>query len=152
MDINSRDDKAPFSGDAFQLNLVNALWSRIGYPFLASYLDILSQNYNAGVHTLDFRGNPDGSRLVINQWVEDQTHEKIQNLLPEGSISSDTAVVLTNAIYFKASWYHEFDEALTKAGDFTRLDNSTVSSQMMYQMLNTRFFQGRALMRLNSLM
>ena len=142
VDINSRDDEVPFSGDAFQLNLVNAVWSRSGYPFLASYLDILSQNYNAGVQTLDFRGNPDGSRLVINQWVEDQTHEKIQNLLPEGSISSDTAVVLTNAIYFKASWYHKFDEALTKVSDFTRLDNSTISSQMMCQMIDTRFFQG----------
>ena len=142
VDINSRDDIAPFSGDAFQLNLVNAVWSRIGYPFLSSYLDILAQNYDAGVQTLDFIGDPDGSRLVINQWVEDQTNEKIKDLLPEGSISSDTAVVLTNAIYFKASWYSEFDKGLTTPGDFTLLDNSTVSSQMMHQMLNTRFFQG----------
>ncbi len=57
-------------------------------------------------------------------------------------IINNTIVSTGLTIYFKASWYHEFDEALTKAGDFTRLDNSTVSSQMMYQMLNTRFFQG----------
>jgi len=141
VDINSRDDSVPFSGDAFQLNLVNAVWSRIGYPFLSSYLDILAQNYDAGVQTLDFIGAPDTSRLVINQWVEGQTNEKIKNLLPEGSISSDTAVVLTNAIYFKASWYSKFDEGVTIPGDFTRLDNSTVSSQMMHQTVNTRFFR-----------
>lgn len=141
VDINSRDDIIPFSGDAFQLNLVNAVWSRVGYPFLSAYLDILAQNYDAGVQTLDFRGEPEASRLVINTWVEDQTNEKIKDLLPENSISSDTAVVLTNAIYFKASWYAKFDEGLTMPGDFTRLDNSTVSSQMMHQMVNTRFFQ-----------
>jgi len=143
VDINSRDDTDPFfiGGDAFQLNLVNAVWSNIGYPFLASYLDILAQNYDAGVHTLDFSGQPDASRLVINRWVEDQTNEKIKDLLPEGSISRDTAVVLTNAIYFKASWCSQFDEGATIPGDFTRLDNSTVSSQMMHQTVRTRFFQ-----------
>ncbi|EIM62313.1 serpin family protein [Desulfobacter postgatei] len=143
VDINSRDDTDPFfiGGDAFQLNLVNAVWSNIGYPFLASYLDILAQNYDAGVHTLDFSGQPDASRLVINRWVEDQTNEKIKDLLPEGSILSDTAVVLTNAIYFKASWCSQFDEGATIPGDFTRLDNSTVSSQMMHQTVRTRFFQ-----------
>jgi len=142
VDINSRDDTDPFfiGGDAFQLNLVNAVWSNIGYPFLASYLDILAQNYDAGVHTLDFSGQPDASRLVINRWVEDQTNEKIKDLLPEGSISRDTAVVLTNAIYFKASWCSQFDEGATIPGDFTRLDNSTVSSQMMHQTVRTRFF------------
>ena len=143
VDINSRDDTDPFfiGGDAFQLNLVNAVWSNIGYPFLASYLDILAQNYDAGVHTLDFSGQPDASRLVINRWVEDQTNEKIKDLLPEGSISRDTAVVITNAIYFKASWCSQFDEGATIPGDFTRLDNSTVSSQMMHQTVRTRFFQ-----------
>jgi|GEM_PF-134155 len=148
VDINSRDDVVSSVdgfqldlGDTFQLNSVNAVWSKIGYPFLSSYLDILSQNYDAGVRTLDFSGQPDASRLVINRWVADQTNEKIKDLLPEGSISSDTAVVLTNAIYFKASWSSQFDEGATIPGDFTRLDNSAVSSQMMHQTVRTRFLQ-----------
>ena len=147
VDINNRDDVVKMGGvpldlgDTFQLNSVNAVWSNIGYPFLSSYLDILSQNYDVGVQTLDFSGQPDASRLVINQWVEDQTNDKIKDLLPEGSISSDTAVVLTNAIYFKASWLSQFDEGATTPGDFTRLDNSTVTSQMMHQEVRTRSFQ-----------
>ena len=147
VDINSRDDVVTVGGvqldlgDTFQLNSVNAVWSNIGYPFLSSYLDILSQSYDAGVQTLDFSGQPDASRLVINRWVEDQTNKKIKDLLPEGSISSDTAVVLTNAIYFKASWLSQFDEGATIPGDFTRLDNSTVSAQMMHQEVRTRSFQ-----------
>lgn len=42
IDLNSRDDQPPTSGDAFSLNLVNAVWSRIGYPFLAPYLDTIA--------------------------------------------------------------------------------------------------------------
>ena len=143
IDINSRDDQLPPSGDAFQLKLVNAIWSRIGYPLLPSYLDIIAENYNAGVRTLDFAGNPDGSRQVINQWVEDQTNEKIRDLLPPNAIGPLTTLVLTNAIYFKASWFQKFDENLTSPADFFLLDGSTVNVDMMnHKQLDTKFFQG----------
>lgn len=142
IDVNSRDDRPPFSGDAFDLNLVNAVWSRIGYPFLNAYLDVIATNYDAGVRVLDFAGNPEPSRQIINQWVEDQTHDKIKDLLPSGSISPSTAVVLTNAIYFKGSWYKKFDEALTIPGPFTRLDGSTVTAALMHQQLDTKYAHG----------
>ncbi|MFZ2806679.1 MAG: serpin family protein [Desulfosalsimonadaceae bacterium] len=142
IDINSRDDQPPPSGDAFALNLVNAVWSRIGYPFLPGYLDVIAENYNAGVRVLDFAGNPEPSRQTINQWVADQTHDKIKDLLPVGSISSFTAVVLTNAIYFKGSWYQKFDEALTAPGPFTRLDGTTVTAELMHRQDDTKYAHG----------
>lgn len=142
VDMNSRDDQPPPSGDAFQFNLVNAIWSRIGYPFLPSYLDIISENYDAGIETLDLYHKPEESRLIINQWVEDQTNEKIKDLLPESSITSSTTLVLTNAIYFKASWFMKFEEDATGPGDFTRLDGSVVSLQMMHRSLDTKLYQG----------
>ncbi len=142
IDLNQCDDQASSSGEPFQLNLINAVWSRIGYPFLSSYLDTIAEHYNAGVTTLDFINNPDGSRKIINQWIEDQTSEKVKNLLPENSITSDTEMVITNTIYFKASWLFPFDEELTHPGDFTRLDDSIIISQMMHQMINTQFFTG----------
>jgi serpin B len=76
IDLNSRDDQPPPSGDPFSLNVVNALWSRIGYPFLPSYLEVIATNYDAGVRVLDFANNWEGSRETINLWVEDQTNEK----------------------------------------------------------------------------
>ena len=142
IDINGRDDLPPPSGDAFALNLVNAVWSRIGYPFLPSYLDVIAANYDAGVRTLDFAGNPEPSRHTINQWVENQTRDKIKNLLPQGAITPDTTVVLTNAIYFRGSWYQEFDENLTAPGWFTRMDGSTVTAEIMHPQVKTRYLQG----------
>ena len=57
----------------------------------------------ADAQALDFERDPDGSRLLINQWVEEKTKTKIKDLLPAGSINSLTAAVLVNAIYFKVS-------------------------------------------------
>jgi len=142
IDINRRDDTPPPSGDPFALNLVNAVWSRTGYPFLPAFLDVIAANYDKGVRTLDFAGNPELSRHTINQWVEDQTRDKITNLLPQGAITPDTTVVLTNAIYFRGSWFQEFDETLTAPGLFTRLDGSTVTAEIMRQQSKIRYFQG----------
>lgn len=40
----------------------------------------------------------------MNQWVADKTHSKIQNLIPEGAVGPDLAMVLINAIYMKRGW------------------------------------------------
>ncbi len=141
IDLNSRDDQAPWDGDAFQLNLVNAVWSQDGYPLLPAYLDTLATHYDAGVRLLDFYGAPDESRQTINQWVEEQTNEKIINLLPPGSITSFTVLVLTNAIYFKASWHSAFEENATTDQPFTCLDDSIVTVPMMRQRVDTRFYR-----------
>ncbi len=142
IDINSRDDQPPPSGDPFALSLVNAVWSRIGYPFLPNYLDLIAKNYDTGVRTLDFAGNPARSRQTINLWVEDQTNEKIKDLLPPGSISPSTAVVLTNAIYFKGSWYEKFNAERTAPGSFTLLDQTVVTAHFMHRQTDTRYFKG----------
>ncbi len=142
IDINSRDDQPPPTGDAFALSLVNAVWSRIGYPFIAPYLEIIATNYDAGVRVLDFVGYPEESRQTINHWVAGQTQDRIRNLLPQGAITSYTAVVLTNAIYFKGSWFSKFDADLTAPGTFTRLDGTQVTANLMHQQLDVRAFQG----------
>lgn len=46
---------------------------------------------------------PDDSRMVINQWIANKTEDRIKDTLPEGSVDSNTILVLVNAIYFKVS-------------------------------------------------
>jgi serpin B len=69
--------------------------------------------------------------LIINDWVSEQTHDRIKDLLPEGSITVDTRLVLTNAIYFLADWLIKFPDTLTDNQSFTRLDGSLVTVPMM---------------------
>ena len=100
--------------EGFRLNIANALWSQVDYPFLQEYIDILARNYGAGLRLKDFSGDAESSRQDINDWVSDQTEDRIQNLIPEGGISNLTRMVLTNAIYFNASWMFQFEEMLTE--------------------------------------
>jgi serpin B len=118
-------------GGPMRMNIVNALWAEQTYTFKSDFLDTLAANYGAGVNLLDFLHSPDPSRLAINAWVAAQTADKIQDLLPQGSVSSSTALVLTNAVYFNAAWKTPFDANKTHDGSFTLLDGSTVTVKFM---------------------
>jgi serpin B len=127
----SENSERPQTGNGFELTLVNQAWGRKGYAFLDSYLDVLGQNYGAGLFLLDF-GQSEKARTTINTWVQEQTKDRIKNLLPVNSISGSTALVLTNAIYFKASWQQTFDKSKTAPGTF-HADTGDVSVDMMHQ-------------------
>jgi serpin B len=128
--------------EALRLHIVNAQWSQKDYAFLASYLDTLARNYDSEMTPLDFENAAEASRKVINDWVEEQTEGKIKDLIPQGVVKPRTRLVLTNAIYFKAAWFHVFQEALTRDGEFTLLDGNRVTVPMMHQQESFRFFQG----------
>src|SRR6185312_3935029 len=81
---------------------------------------------------VDFHADPEPSRALINKWVEDRTEDKIKDLLGKGSITPDTKLVLTNAVYFNASWSTPFDAASTKADTFTRVDGTTAQVPTMH--------------------
>jgi serpin B len=123
----------PAIGDSqgFQLDIANATWGQSGFPFLSSYLDLLAQNYGAGLQTVDFANNPEGARQDINDWVAKQTQDKIKDIVPQGVIDALTRLVLANAIYFKASWMMPFEKSATQDSPFTTLDGSQVSVPMM---------------------
>jgi serpin B len=122
---------------SYQLNTANALWAQHDYTFLQDYTEIISNAYLARVVNLDFKTDPEGSRKIINDWVAQQTRDKIKDLLPPGALTALTRLVLTNAIYFKATWLQQFDEAVTTQQPFYITPDEEVSVPMM-SMMNTR--------------
>lgn len=114
-----------------ELNIVNSIWSQKDLMLQVNFLDLLSRHYDAGVNIVDFAGEPEPCRLIINDWVSGQTHDRIKDLLPEGSITVETRLVLTNAIYILADWLIKFPDTLTDNQSFTRLDGSQVTVPMM---------------------
>lgn len=119
--------------EAFRLQVVNAIWGQKNYKFRAAFLDTLAENYGAGLRILDFVNNPDDARISINDWISGKTGGKIQDLLTPRSITSDTRLVLTNAIYFKAAWQNKFMKVNTAILPFYLLDGSSVTVPMMKQ-------------------
>lgn len=116
-----------------QLNIANAVWAEQTYPFLQSFLDTIALNYGAGVRLADFINEYEPVRQEINRWVSDQTEDKINDLLPEGMLDSDTRMALVNAIYFKADWLSPFDADSTRDAPFHLLDGSEVDVPTMIQ-------------------
>ncbi|MGA1873485.1 MAG: serpin family protein [Thermoplasmatota archaeon] len=101
-----------------EINTANAIWPQYDYHFLEEYIDIIETYYASKVENLDFKTDPEGSREIINEWVEDRTNDRIKDLLAQGSIDPLTRMVLTNAIYFKGDWLSQFDPADTRDKTF----------------------------------
>ena len=117
--------------EGFRLEIANAVWGQRGYEFLEPFLDVLAENYGAGVRPIDFRGAPEESRLTINEWVADRTEDRIRDLVPPDAIDTLTRLVLTNAVYFNAGWANPFHESQTKIDRFHLLDGGRVDVPMM---------------------
>jgi serpin B len=115
----------------FRLSVVNALWGQTGYKFVPDYLDVLGIHYGAGMRLLDYRADPEAARQVINDWVANQTADKIKDLIPAGAIDDHTILVLANAIYFNAPWLTPFEASVTQPGPFTLQDGSQQNVPMM---------------------
>jgi serpin B len=126
-----QDLTGPHRGRGYQLDVANRLFGQQGFNFNSDFLQLTADDYDAPLQQMDFTGDPDGSRQTINGWVEAETQNRIQDLLQPGTVTSDTRLVLANAIYFKARWAARFDPKDTHDADFTRADGSTVKAPMM---------------------
>ena len=115
----------------FRLNAANAVWAQDSHPFRETYLGLVKNSYGAEVGLADFTGNPEGSRAEINRWVAGRTEDRIEDLIPPGLIDGLTRMVLVNAVYFKAGWFHPFDKYATTREPFRLLDGGTASVEMM---------------------
>jgi serpin B len=129
-------------GKGFRLNVVNAVWGQKGYQFTPGFLDVLAENYGAGMQLLDFRNSPEDARVTINGWVSDQTENRIKDLLAKGDVDTLTRLVLTNAIYFNAAWAQPFEKEQTHDGPFSLVDGSKVTVRMMNQTTTFKYGQG----------
>lgn len=74
---------------------------------------------------------PDEAVQQINSWVAEVTRNLIDSIVDKNTVCEATAVVITNAIYFKGLWTTPFEKERTKEDKFYRLDGSTVSAKFM---------------------
>jgi serpin B len=132
------EGKSGADGGPFRLRIVNSTWVQKDFALLPTYLDVLAANYGAGVSLLDFTHAANPSRETINRWVAAQTEDRIKDLLPPGSVTTDTRLVLTNAVYFNAAWKTPFAANDTREVPFTRSDGSMVSVPTMGQTARLR--------------
>jgi serpin B len=127
------------TGTAYRLDVANRLWGQRGYTFLPAFLKTTREFYGSELGSLDFESDPDAARTKINEWIEEQTNGKIEDLLAERTIDRMTTLVLTNAIYFLGTWDATFDSASTRDAPFRLAGGESKSVPMMRQTASFRF-------------
>ncbi len=114
-----------------KMRLANALWGQKGYKFKKTFTTLIKTYYAGNFYTVDFIHQTKKARKTINNWIAQQTDNKIKNLLHKGDINFLTRLVLTNAIYFKGIWERKFDKSSTKNMPFYTSDK-IVNVKMMH--------------------
>ncbi|MFG3226588.1 serpin family protein [Kitasatospora sp. NPDC048194] len=113
------------------LRQADAVWTQQGLPVEPDYLATLAAAFDAGVHTTDFKKDPEGSRKAVNAAVEKATEGRIKDLFAPKTINRDTRLVLTDALYLKAKWASEFKPGHTEDRPFHKLDGTTPNVSTM---------------------
>jgi serpin B len=126
----------------YQVNVANALWGQEHFGFLPDFLNLTRRDYGAGLREVNFQADPEAARRVINTWVEQQTHDRIKDLLPQGLLTTDTRLVLTNAIYFKGFWAEQFKKANTKQEPFKLAGGDQVQAPLMHRTDHFQYLDG----------
>ncbi|CAN7936935.1 unnamed protein product [Ixodes hexagonus] len=99
------------------VDVANSAAIDLSLSLLNEYEDILRNNFKAELQKVDFQEAGQAAIDVINHWVKENTHEKIEKLFDE-PLSSATRFVLLNAIYFKGAWETEFAKSRTEKRPF----------------------------------
>ena len=102
----------------YDMAIANRLYGEKTLSFRKEFVGLTDQAYGAKLVSSDFMGNSETERLGINQWVSEKTKNRINGLLPRGSLNFRTRLVLVNAIYFKGKWEREFDKKATRDEPF----------------------------------
>ena len=125
--------------EGFRLEIANSVWGQRDHTFRPEFLDLLAVNYGAGLRLLDFTATSEAARATINATIAQQTHDKIKDLLPPGSIDNLARLVLANAIYFNAKWVSPFPTHYTADGSFHLDDGGTIAVPLMRLDANLRY-------------
>lgn len=100
------------------LTIANSLWGQTGTPLGKEFLETVRRDYTGGFNTADFKKDAEKETARINAWVSDKTKGKVPKLLGPRVITDITRLVLTNAVYFKATWDQQFDKRFTQPEPF----------------------------------
>jgi serpin B len=128
-------------GGDIDLYVANSLWPQRDHPFLQEYLQLLRRSYGVSITVVDYQTAParEASRQKINAWVKQATRGKITDLVAPQYLTELTRLVLTNAIYFKGKWLHQFRPLNTKPAPFHISAIQTVQVPMMEQTDSFRY-------------
>lgn len=124
-------DMEPVDEESFKLEHASSIWYNQSLGIIKEdYVDELENVYDAEAHHADFKQKM-FTKLMIDKWVSDNTHQMIRSLDTE--ISQDALMLVLDAIYMKGKWENPFDPDYTEIDTFHNADGTESEVEMMYQ-------------------
>jgi len=113
-----------------QFKAANSIWSRAGKALVPEFVALCRDYFDAVAREMDFQAP--GAADTINNWVAENTNDRIKDIV-KAPISPDMALLLLNAIYFKANWTYPFDTAHIYVRPFHLADGSISDCELMFR-------------------
>lgn len=113
----------------------NAIYVMKGYRIKPHYKSIVTEQFYAAIESVNFANNIPSAKM-INDFVANKTHDKIQNLISADSLNADTRLVLVNAIYFNGTWKYQFKSTTNSEFYSSGMCNSGTSTVGQTKMMH----------------
>ncbi len=132
--VRDVEQEKKFGGDGepIVLKTANRLFGKKGYDFRETHLSLIKKFYDAPLESINF-SNMENARKRINNWIEEQTKERVKEMIAPGGIAADSRLVLVNALYLKAPWAKKFNAESTRALPFHLHSNKTAEVPTMFR-------------------
>lgn len=133
MNTNSKDllERLSEDDDYVQVALNNGIWAQKEYAYLPDFKTAMETYYRATLGSADFKNNPEGAQKTLDKWASDNTGGLIKKM-PIG-VTTDTRLILANALYFNGKWSSPFNADDTAKETFYNLNGRQYSTDMMMQ-------------------
>ena len=130
------------SGGSATFRAPNTVWIQSGLPVSAAFEARLHDAVTLAA--ADVRAAPEATRTEINQAIATQTEGKISGLLPSGTITALTRLVLASAVYLKAAWTEPFPGRATADAPFypDGRDQPALTVPMMHGTASRAYLRG----------
>ena len=112
------------------LKIGNKIYVAQKHTIKLSFNEIAKSTFKSEAQSIDFTKSEETAD-VINKWVENQTNNKIKDLISPAALGADTRMVLVNAIYFKGEWVKKFLKRRTSKKEFYFNNEKNVEVDMM---------------------
>jgi len=116
-----------------ELDMANRLFAQSGFALRPDFTRGLREQFGSPLEELDFLHSAEPARLSINGWMAQATHDRIRELIPSGALNERTRLVLTNAVYLRASWMSPFKPDMTLLRQFWVDGRTQAKVQTMMQ-------------------
>lgn len=101
--------------EGVELSIANSIWLNEEYHFTEAFKKKAIDYFDAEISEINVFD--DASVEQINNWVNDSTNGKIEEII-EAPLHSDMVTLLINALYFNGKWAYEFDKENTMESTF----------------------------------